>query len=58
LDDIPVADVQRFEKELHSFFDHNKKDLLDHIRNTGELPDEAQFKAAIEEFKKGFAVSE
>lgn len=58
MDDIPVGDVRRFEKEMHSYFEHNKKELLDHIRDTGELPDEDQLKAAIEEFKKGFAVSE
>lgn len=58
LDDIPVVDVLRFEKELHAYFDHNKNDLLDHIRNTKELPDENALKDAINEFKKGFAVSE
>jgi F-type H+-transporting ATPase subunit alpha len=58
LDDIPVADVRRFEKELLSFIEHNKKELLDIIVNTKELPPEDQLKSAIEEFKKGFAVSE
>ncbi|WCK54345.1 F0F1 ATP synthase subunit alpha [Aneurinibacillus sp. Ricciae_BoGa-3] len=58
LDDIPVEDVRRFEKELLSYFEHNKKDLLDTIANTKGLPPEDQLKAAIEDFKKGFAVSE
>ncbi len=57
-DDIPVKDILRFEKELHSFFEHNKKELLDQIAQTKELPDEQQLNEAIEEFKKGFAVSE
>lgn len=57
-DDIPVKDILRFEKELHSYFEHNKKELLDQIVQTKELPDEQQLNEAIEEFKKGFAVSE
>lgn len=57
VDDIPVTDVRRFEKELLSFFDSNKAQLLEHIRTTKELPDEKELNAAIEEFKKGFAVS-
>ncbi|HJV46090.1 MAG TPA: F0F1 ATP synthase subunit alpha [Bacillota bacterium] len=57
LDDIPVEDVRRFEKEMLAFFDHNKKELLDTIVKTKDLPPDDQLKAAIEEFKKGFAVS-
>lgn len=58
LDDIPVEDVQRFEAEFHSWMDKNGKELLDHIRETGNLPDEDQLKEKIKEFKKTFAVSE
>lgn len=57
LDDIPLQDVRRFEAELLTFLEHNKKELLDGIRTTGNLPDDAEFKAAIDEFKKGFNVS-
>ncbi len=57
IDDIAVEDVRRFEKEMLAYFDAQKKDLLDHIRNTKELPSDDQLKAAIEEFKKGFAPS-
>jgi len=57
LDDIPVGDVGRFEKELLSYLDSNKPQLLEHIRTTHELPDEKEFNAAIEEFKKGFSVT-
>jgi F-type H+/Na+-transporting ATPase subunit alpha len=57
LDDIPVADVRRFEKEFLSYLDSNKPHLLEHIRTTKELPDEKELNAAIEEFKKGFSVS-
>ncbi|MBN6187064.1 F0F1 ATP synthase subunit alpha [Aneurinibacillus sp. BA2021] len=58
LDDIPVADVLRFEKELHAYIEHNKKEIFDTIVNTKELPPEDQLNAVINEFKKGFAVSE
>ncbi|MBP1934031.1 F0F1 ATP synthase subunit alpha [Ammoniphilus resinae] len=57
MDDVAVEDIRRFESELHAFFDTNKKDLLDHIVNSKELPPEDQLKAGIEEFKKGFASS-
>jgi F-type H+/Na+-transporting ATPase subunit alpha len=57
LDDIPVEDVRRFEKEFLSYLDSNKPQLLEHIRTTKELPDEKELNAAIEEFKKGFSVS-
>ncbi|MDE5414700.1 MULTISPECIES: F0F1 ATP synthase subunit alpha [Alkalihalobacterium] len=57
LDDIPVEDIRRFEAEMFTFLDHNKKDLLDTIRTTGKLPEESAFNAAIEEFKKGFNTS-
>ncbi|MFA9457648.1 F0F1 ATP synthase subunit alpha [Halalkalibacter sp. AB-rgal2] len=57
LDDIPVEDVLRFESELFTYFDHNKKELLDSIRTTGNLPEAGEFNAAIEEFKKTFSAS-
>ncbi|GAA0366623.1 F0F1 ATP synthase subunit alpha [Bacillus horti] len=57
LDDIPIEDVRRFEAELLTFFDANKNDLLDHIRQTNTLPDPADLEAAILEFKKGFTPS-
>nr|5IK2_A Chain A, ATP synthase subunit alpha [Caldalkalibacillus thermarum TA2.A1]5IK2_B Chain B, ATP synthase subunit alpha [Caldalkalibacillus thermarum TA2.A1]5IK2_C Chain C, ATP synthase subunit alpha [Caldalkalibacillus thermarum TA2.A1]5IK2_I Chain I, ATP synthase subunit alpha [Caldalkalibacillus thermarum TA2.A1]5IK2_J Chain J, ATP synthase subunit alpha [Caldalkalibacillus thermarum TA2.A1]5IK2_K Chain K, ATP synthase subunit alpha [Caldalkalibacillus thermarum TA2.A1] len=57
MDDIPVEDVRRFEEELLSFMRANKDSLLDHIRQTGELPDTKELDAAIEEFKKGFTPS-
>jgi F-type H+-transporting ATPase subunit alpha len=57
LDDIPVIDMKRYEEEFYLFLDHNKKDLLEHIRTTGDLPAEKDFNNAIEEFKKGFNVT-
>ncbi len=58
LDDIPVADIQRFESEMMTWIDHNKKEIFNTIRETKALPDEKEFNGAIEEFKKSFAVSE
>ncbi|MCH1625140.1 F0F1 ATP synthase subunit alpha [Ferdinandcohnia quinoae] len=58
LDDIPLVDIGRFEQEYYTWLDHNRKELLDHIRSTGKLPEDEDFKAAINDFKKTFAVSE
>jgi F-type H+/Na+-transporting ATPase subunit alpha len=58
LDDIPVTDIRRFEAEFHTWLDHNRKEVLDHIRTTKELPKDADMAAAINDFKKTFAVSE
>ncbi|KIL49773.1 F0F1 ATP synthase subunit alpha [Jeotgalibacillus soli] len=58
LDDIPVQDIRRFEAELLSWLDSNHTQLLDHIRTTQGLPEDADMVAAINEFKKTFAKSE
>ncbi|MEH7252724.1 F0F1 ATP synthase subunit alpha [Neobacillus niacini] len=58
LDDIPLTDIRRFESEYHNWLDHNRKDLLDHIVTTKELPSDEDMAAAINAFKKTFAVSE
>ncbi|MEL3970674.1 F0F1 ATP synthase subunit alpha [Rossellomorea oryzaecorticis] len=58
LDDIPVTDVRRFEGEFLSWLDHNHTELLDTIRTTKGLPEDAAMTAAITEFKKTFAKSE
>lgn len=60
LDDIPVEDVRRFERELLSFMDSQRAEVLKAIREKKALDDalEADLKKAIEEFKRGFAVSE
>ncbi|MFS0788425.1 F0F1 ATP synthase subunit alpha [Shouchella sp. 1P09AA] len=57
LDDIPLGDCLRFESELFTFLESNNNELLEHIRTTGNLPEESDFKAAIESFKKGFVAS-
>jgi F-type H+-transporting ATPase subunit alpha len=55
VDDIAVDDVQRFEKDLRAHFRGQHADLLEHIRDTGQLPDTDAMDAAIAEVKKAFA---
>lgn len=59
LDDIPVADIRRFEKEFHAFLDANHAEILASIRDKKKMEDENDkaLQAAIAEFKKGFSVS-
>lgn len=58
LDDIPVADVRRFERELLAWVESNRPQIYEHIRTTKDLPDEKELNAAIEDFKKTFVVSQ
>ncbi|MDV5703283.1 F0F1 ATP synthase subunit alpha [Robertmurraya sp. P23] len=58
LDDIPVTDIQRFEGEFLSWLDHNRKDVLDQIVTTKDLPADDVLVSAINDFKKTFAISE
>ncbi len=60
LDDIPVEDVLRFEREFHMFVDQNNSDIVSTMRDTLDLTSdtEEKLKTAIQSFKKGFAVSQ
>lgn len=58
LDDIPVADITRFEDEYLTWLEHNRKELLDTIVTTKDLPSDEDFAKAINDFKKTFVVSE
>ncbi len=58
LDDIPLQDIRRFEAEFLTWLDHNRKELLDHIVTTKDLPADDDMAAALNDFKKTFAVSE
>jgi F-type H+-transporting ATPase subunit alpha len=58
VDDIAVEDVQRFEKDLRAHFRAQHADLLEQIRDTGQLPDTDAMDAAIEEVKRAFGVSD
>ena len=58
LDDIPLADIRRFEAEIIEWTARNHNELYEHIRTTGDLPKEDDMNTAITEFKKQFVVSE
>ncbi|SDZ45759.1 F-type H+-transporting ATPase subunit alpha [Evansella caseinilytica] len=57
LDDIEVADIRRFEAELFTFMEHNNRELLAHIKDTGTLPDEDELQKAINTFKGTFSAA-
>ncbi|MCU5746570.1 F0F1 ATP synthase subunit alpha [Staphylococcus sp. SQ8-PEA] len=58
LDDIPTEDITRFESEFNEWAKVNASDLLNEIRTSGALPEDAKFEQAINEFKRSFSVSE
>jgi F-type H+-transporting ATPase subunit alpha len=58
LDDLPVADVKRFELDLLDFMRTRFADLLDTIRTTGALPEGDAMENAVLEFKTMFEPSE
>ena len=53
VDDIPVADIQKFESGLINFIDDKHQSLIEKIAAAKKLDDdsEAELQAAIEEFK-------
>jgi F-type H+-transporting ATPase subunit alpha len=59
LDDIPVSNVLRFEKELLSFMEANHPEVFASIRDTKDLTadNEKALGEAIGKFKKSFAVT-
>jgi len=59
LDDIPVEDVQRFEREFLAFLDSSHPEILQAIVETKDLTDEIDkmLADAVVEFKKGFSPS-
>ena len=60
IDDIPIADVQRFVTELIEYVRSRHGALLDTIKSTGDLSDDLarQLQGAIEEFKASFKRSQ
>ena len=56
LDDVPVEDVRRFEREFLSYIGSAHKGIFDAIRETKVLSDDTvtALKDAVTEFKKGF----
>jgi len=57
LDDVAVESVQKFESEFHEFMANTKSAVLGSLVEKQQIDDavEADLKAAIEEFKKGFS---
>ncbi|WP_181785560.1 F0F1 ATP synthase subunit alpha [Streptomyces phytophilus] len=60
LDDVPVGDVKRFERELLDHLHRENKDLLTGIREGGKMADETveALREAVESFKRQFETSD
>ncbi len=56
LDDVPVADIKRFEAEFLDAVQRTKPGIYDAIRETGALSDDTAvaLKDSIDEFRRGF----
>ena len=56
LDDVPVSDIRRFEREFLDHIGRNRPAVYDAIVQTGKLGDDTvgELEAAISEFKQGF----
>ena len=59
LDEIPVADIQRFENEFHAYLASNQDSIYQSISDTKDLVKENEdaLVEAVTKFKKSFAVS-
>ena len=58
VDDAPIDDVRRFERELVEYVRTRHGNLLDQIRDKGELPGDDGLKEAIKGFAEQFQPSE
>ena len=54
LDSIEVKDISKFEVGLYAFLENERPEILNHIRETNDLPNEQAFNEAIERFKVAF----
>jgi F-type H+-transporting ATPase subunit alpha len=59
LDEIPIRDVLRFEREFHAYVDANYPQIFSGIRDTKDLSKETEafITEAADKFKKGFSTS-
>ena len=57
LDDIPVTEVRRFERELHEWVSTRHAGMLQGIRDTGQLPENEALNAAVADFHDSFVAS-
>jgi F-type H+-transporting ATPase subunit alpha len=58
LDDVPLADVRRFESDLLEFFRSQHSGVLDAIRSSGKIDDEGEFEGLLKTFASRFVPSE
>jgi F-type H+-transporting ATPase subunit alpha len=60
MDNVPIDDVRRFEREFIDYLKARQDGVLSTIRETGQFPDETRqaLVDAIESFKQGFETSE
>ena len=60
LDDVPTADISRFETEFLDFIEHRRSGIYDAIRESNDLSEDTAtaLKDAIDEFRRGFETSE
>ncbi len=54
VDDVPVADVRRYEEELLTYLRAEHPGILEHIRTTGTMPDEGELKSVLGKFNDVF----
>ena len=54
LDSIELSDISRFEKELYTFLENERPQILSHIRDTKDLPDTDLLNEALASFKAVF----
>jgi F-type H+-transporting ATPase subunit alpha len=59
LDDVPVPDIRKFEREFLDYIAHQHKSIYDGILSSGQLSDDAveELEKAIADFKKTFETS-
>ena len=59
LDEVPVSDIRRFEREFLDYVEHRHKGIYDAITSSGQLSDETvqSLEQAIGDFKKTFDTS-
>jgi F-type H+-transporting ATPase subunit alpha len=59
LDDVPVADIGKFESEFLDNVRRNEDGAFAEIRDTGKLSDEnvERLERVVKEFKRGFTTS-
>lgn len=59
LDELPLSEVKRYEREFLEMMDLKHKDILDSISSTGDLNSDttAKLKQVLEDFTNNFKVS-